>query len=159
MHFMLKKNKPNHRRAVNKDIKKYLRRKFLIEASENSVICNKCRHVYRTETGKTNVYAPVRCASTTTSDDCSSNKKTFSSPPSVSLALASTAKSHAYCCVCNKPGPKLVVVPTESRTNVFVDKNIPIPPGNRCCPVHLDNDSGMFTWDAVQQLKILKMPS
>lgn len=69
----------------------------------------------------------------------------------VSLPLASTAKSHAYCCVCKKPGPKLVVVAAESRTAVFVEKNILIPPGNRCCPAHLHD--GMFTSDAVKQLQ------
>lgn len=46
-----KRTKPSDRRKINQNIRKYLRRKFLIEApSENSVICNRCRHVYRTET-------------------------------------------------------------------------------------------------------------
>ena len=59
-------------------------------------------------------------------------------------------QTHAYCCICKKPGPKLVVIPTESRTAVFVERNILIPPGNRCCPVHFDN--GAILSDAIQQI-------
>lgn len=44
-----------------------------------------------------------------------------------------------------------MVVAAESRTAVFVEKNILIPPGNRCCPAHLHD--GMFTSDAVKQLQ------
>ena len=49
-----------------------------------------------------------------------------------------------------KPGPKLVVVSNENRTAVFVEKNVLIPPGNRCCPAHLRD--GVFTRDAVKHL-------
>lgn len=150
-----KRTKPSDRRKINQNIRKYLRRKFLIEApSENSVICNRCRHVYRTETQGTkrsDVCTHVPCTSVLSSEDQNKQKRSMSSPPSVSLPLASTAKSHAYCCVCKKPGPKLVVVAAESRTAVFVEKNILIPPGNRCCPAHLHD--GMFTSDAVKQLQ------
>ena len=44
-----KRTKPAERRSINKVIKKYLRRKFLIEAPDTSVMCNKCRHIYRNE--------------------------------------------------------------------------------------------------------------
>lgn len=52
MHTLLKENKTvrqKKNKSEHQDL--YLRRKFLIEApSENSVICNRCRLVYRTET-------------------------------------------------------------------------------------------------------------
>lgn len=150
-----KRTKLSDRRKINQNIRKYLRRKFLIEApSENSVICNRCRHVYRTETQGTkrsDVCTHVPCTSVLPSEDQNKQKRSMSSPPSVSLPLASTAKSRAYCCVCKKPVPKLVVVAAESRTAVFVEKNILIPPGNRCCPVPLHD--GMFTSNAVKQLQ------
>ena len=139
-----KRTKPAERRSINKGIKKYLRRKFLIEAPDNSVMCNKCRHIYRNESA-TGIYTCNQ------SDTCTvSTSDQQKSPPSVSLSLASTAKTHAYCCICKKPGPKLVVIPTESRTAVFVERNVLIPPGNRCCPVHFDN--GAISSDAIQQI-------
>jgi hypothetical protein len=42
------------------------------------------------------------------------------------------------------------VVPPEYRTAVFVEHNILIPPGNRCCPVHLRD--GNFTGDDIRHL-------
>lgn len=101
-----KRTKPSDRRKINQNIRKYLRRKFLIEApSENSVICNRCRHVYRTETQGTkrsDVCTHVPCTSVLSSEDQNKQKRSMSSPPSVSLPLASTAKSHAYIAVCAK---------------------------------------------------------
>ena len=44
-----KMTKPTERRSINKGIEKYLRRKFLIETPDNSVMCNTCRHIYRIE--------------------------------------------------------------------------------------------------------------
>lgn len=58
------------------------------------------------------------------------------SPLSVSLPIQSTAKSHAYCVLCRKPGPRLIVVPTEARFKVYLCHNMFIPSGCRCCPSH-----------------------
>ena len=49
-----------------------------------------------------------------------------------------------------KPGPKLLVIPAESRAAVFVERNILIHPGNRCCLVHFNN--GAIPSDAIQQI-------
>lgn len=73
------------------------------------------------------------------------------SPPSIHLPISSTVKSHAYCFICKRPGPKLVVMPSESRLSVFVEKNILIAEGNRCCPNHLKD--GILTPEALQNLK------
>ncbi|XP_062577231.1 uncharacterized protein LOC134239089 [Saccostrea cucullata] len=148
-----KRTKPNERRHLDKGIRKYLRKRFMVEGRENSVICSKCR---------SNYYRDVSCrkssatpCSTTIHRECpasetNDNRKHLSSPPSVSLHLKSTAKTHAYCIVCKKPGPKLIVVSPECRTSVFIEHNILIPSGNRCCPGHVENER--FTTDAIQQL-------
>lgn len=68
-------------------------------------------------------------------------KKPIASPPSVSLPIHCTSKSHAYCFACKRPGPKLIVVPAQARFNVFIEKAIIVPAGSRCCPVHLDGKS------------------
>ncbi|XP_056007177.1 uncharacterized protein LOC125665391 [Ostrea edulis] len=80
----------------------------------------------------------------------SSSTKTPKSPPSISLPISSTVKSHAYCFICKRPGPKLVVVPSECRLSVFVNQNILIAEGNRC-PNHLKD--GIFTSESFQNLK------
>lgn len=57
-------------------------------------------------------------------------------PPSLSLPIQSTGKGHAYCVLCRKPGPRLIVVPTEARFNVYLCHNLFTPAGFRCCPSH-----------------------
>ncbi|CAC5396437.1 unnamed protein product [Mytilus coruscus] len=127
---VLKCTKPKERATVNKDITKYLRRKFLIEAKDGDIICNKCRHIFRKERD----HKVLPCVKTSKSS--SQTTATFS-PPSVSLKIPSTSKSHAYCCICKKPGPKLIVISPDVRTATYVDNNILIPSGNRCCPNHI----------------------
>ncbi|CAC5373714.1 unnamed protein product [Mytilus coruscus] len=112
--------KPKERATVNKDITKYLRRKFLIEAKDGDIICNKCRHIFRKERD----HKVLPCVKTSKSS--SQTTATFS-PPSVSLKIPSTSKSHAYCCICKKPGPKLIVISPDVRTATYVDNNILIP--------------------------------
>jgi hypothetical protein len=62
------------------------------------------------------------------------------SPPSVSLHIPTTSKSHAYCFVCKKPGPKIIVVSDKLRLNVYVRKGIIVPAGARCCPAHIKDE-------------------
>ncbi|CAC5401419.1 unnamed protein product [Mytilus coruscus] len=85
-----------------------------------------------------------------TSKSLSQTTATFS-PPSVSLKIPSTSKSHAYCCICKKPGPKLIVISPDVRTATYVDNNILIPSGNRCCPNHICD--GHLNDDALCRIK------
>ena len=125
-----KETKPKERRKLNKALRRFLRRKFLTESTSDDVICNKCRVKYRPPTKKA----------------CK-----LSSPPSVALPIPSTSTSHAYCCICKRPGPKLVVVPPECKTRVFVHQNILIPAGSRCCPVHIKDHT--LTDESISMLK------
>ncbi|CAC5424087.1 unnamed protein product [Mytilus coruscus] len=136
--------KPKERATVNKDITKYLRRKFLIEAKDGDIICNKCRHIFRKEKD----HKVLPCVKTSKSS--SQTPATFS-PPSVSLKIPSTSKSHAYCCICKKPGPKLIVISPDVRTATYVDNSILIPSGNRCCPNHICD--GHLNDDALCRIK------
>ena len=71
-------------------------------------------------------------------------------------------QTHAYCCICKKPGPKLVIIPTESRTAVFVERNFLIPHENSCCPVHFDNgaiSSDAFSSSELKKNRRTKIPS
>lgn len=40
------------------------------------------------------------------------------------LCRSSTSKSHAQCFLCKRPGPKLVVVPSNARFDVFMNCEI-----------------------------------
>ena len=75
----------------------------------------------------------------------------LSSPPSVSLQIPCTPKSHSFCFVCKKPGPKLIVVSSQARFSIFLQNEIIIPAGSRCCPGHMYQDN--FTSEAVSQVK------
>jgi hypothetical protein len=75
----------------------------------------------------------------------------LSSPPSVSLQISCTSKSHSFCFVCKKPGPKLIVVSSQARFSIFLQNEIIILAGSHCCPGHMYQDN--FTSEAVSQVK------
>ncbi|XP_061177700.1 uncharacterized protein LOC133186476 [Saccostrea echinata] len=58
------------------------------------------------------------------------------SPPSIRLPFPCTSRGHAMCCICKRPGPKLVVVPVDLRHRIFISKEVIIPACSRCCPNH-----------------------
>jgi hypothetical protein len=60
-------------------------------------------------------------------------------------------KYHFFCFVCKKPGPKLIVVSSQARFSIFLQNEIIIPAGSRCCPGHMYQDN--FTSEAVSQVK------
>lgn len=135
-----KRTKPKERRHIDNSIRKYLRKKFLLEGKENSVICSKCRNIYYREKS---CHKPTETQQSRSLSSQTSDLGQLYSPPTVSLQLQSTAKTHAYCIVCKKPGPELVVISSECRTAVFVQRIVLIPSGNRCCPAHI----GMWKMD------------
>lgn len=59
-------------------------------------------------------------------------------PPTVSLPC--TSRGHSSCCLCRRPGPKLVVVPVDVRHRLFISHEVIIPAGSRCCPNHLQRN-------------------
>ena len=54
----------------------------------------------------------------------------------VTLNISTTSRSHARCFVCKRPGPKLVSLSAEGRVKAFIEHNLLINAGARCCPVH-----------------------
>ena len=151
-----KRTKPGERRPINDALSTFLKKHFLLQIRPNSgdVVCDKCRRRhYRNEEQKsktTDVTAEPAL------DDFvppapKPRKCTLSSPPSVKLSLSSTAKSHSYCFLCKRPGPKLVNVPPKARFSTFLHNEIIIPAGSRCCPVHLHED--LFTDEAISSVR------
>lgn len=109
--------------------------------SDGDFLCNKCRHVCKSyvkgsEKAKKKVQA---CTSSTCTPQPS---VTPVSPPSVQLPFPSSARGHSSCCICKRPGPKLIVVPVDIRHQIFISKEIIIPAGARCCPNHLHGNIG-----------------
>lgn len=133
-----KRTRANKRRTVSKYTRKILNRCFLIESTDGKVICNKCRHKCSSFKYKSSE-VPLP-SSSIQSPDRKKRVSNVQSPPSVSLPIQSTAKSHAYCVLCRKPGPRLIVVPIEARFKVYLYHNLFIPSGSRCCPSHFTNN-------------------
>ena len=103
-----------------KGTKKFLGKTFFVDCEEDSVLCNKCRHKY---------YDAEKHQSAKRKQDSDSDyeppqekRPKISSPPSIPVPLKTTLRSHAYCFICKKPGPKLVVVSSNSRMQVLVKK-------------------------------------
>ncbi|CAG2245126.1 unnamed protein product [Mytilus edulis] len=146
-----KRTKPHERRSINKSVAKYLKKNFLITHKQEDKICNTCRHKYYVKETR-----PSPVVQHLLSDDedyvppAKRRSTVLSSPPSVSLSIPSTSKSHSYCFICKKPGPKLIVVPSQARFSTFLKKEVIIPAGCRCCPGHLTEDT--FTEDAISKI-------
>lgn len=123
--------RPRDRKTVNKDICKYLQKKFLIFAPNKSIICNRCRHVYRKERSKTARIQQRMQLSHTDSDYDFQHQETLQTSKKISNKDYSTIHSftnfinskepcilfHLY-----KTWPKLVGVLSKSRLSVFVEK-------------------------------------
>lgn len=138
--------KIHQRRPVNKVIAKYLRKNFLLETTNKQYICGRCsRYAYEGNTSN----CPSQPSSSQQTDvisDTPSGPLCQGSPPSINLKIRTATKSHAYCFICKKPGPKLVNVPAQVRTDVFIKHNILITSGSRCCPRHFQ-DSTLSTFE------------
>lgn len=147
---------PSERVAIKAEHLKLLERRFCVSAQNGDFLCSKCRlKCYREE----NKLKYLECIAVyKTQDDyeppikkARSIQQSSSSPSSVTLDLPTTSKSHAYCFVCKRPGPKIIVVPPTPRFDVYLRKGIFVPAGVRCCPVHLDGEQ--FTDDALDETK------
>ncbi|XP_052696026.1 uncharacterized protein LOC128174533 [Crassostrea angulata] len=127
-----KRTRPNDRKKCESTaIRRFLRKNFLGEANSNDILCNKCRHRYHGN--------QKTCQQKSSSlPVCQPLQPGMCSPPSISLPLQRTPSSHAYCLICKRPGPKLVVVSSAARFSAFLHHEIIIPPGSRCCPSHID---------------------
>lgn len=123
------RTRPRDRYPIPKKVKALLLKRTGRTPSKTDSLCNRCRHQYQSLQREN-----VPSSSITTS---SSSVPAAFSPPSVTLPFPSTLRGHSYCCICKRPGPKLVVVPVDVRHRIFVTHEIIIPAGSRCCPNHL----------------------
>ncbi|KAK3083840.1 hypothetical protein FSP39_003948 [Pinctada imbricata] len=150
-----KRTEPSDRAKVNLRQRKVLK-KIPINVSEDDVIRSNCR---------TKCYRMEKQKMTVTVEDNEENEETKTikttntplSPPSTRLPFSSASNSHAYCFVCKRPGPKLVEVPTGERYNIFLQTEIIVPAGARCCPNHLMD--GKLSQEAMHSVRRDKMPS
>jgi hypothetical protein len=69
----------------------------------------------------------------------------------IALPISTTGQSHSRCFICGKPGPKLVRIKKEARHDIFIELNIILSKGARCCPKHLTENS--FCKEAFMLLK------
>lgn len=146
------------RRKVNDETRRLLEKYFAIfDISESAVICNKCSHlcykkkqnintIAQSQRSVSDVYnPPVKVPRPQNPDR---------SPPSVTLAIPSTSTSHSYCFVCKKPGPKLIVASTYARFRAYIQCELFVQSGSRCCPCHIED--GILSRDALEKVKATK---
>ena len=142
-----KRTNPKERRVLTEDVKTFIQNKlFINKISSTDIICNKCKHKYYT--AKRQAKANNYCTSTPSDNNdpdykppsTSTNNCVMASPPSIILSIPGTSSSHSRCIFCKRPGPKLVVVSQQARFWAFIERNVLIRPGSRCCPVHKANE-------------------
>ena len=97
------------------------------------VSCSKCRNRYYRSCSKTDcniqesTYVPPEQKS----------RPSLCSPKSISLPFQAVwGPSHSSCWFCKKRGHKFVV-PSNIINSIFIEKNIIIRDGSRCCPGHI----------------------
>ncbi|KAK3107904.1 hypothetical protein FSP39_024854 [Pinctada imbricata] len=79
-------------------------------------------------------------------------KDELKSPKVIQLNLQSTGRSHSSCCVCKKRDVKFITLTACARHNAFIDSEVLLLAGARCCSHHVNND-GNLCLDALQKLK------
>ena len=122
------KLKVRQRRPVNKHLRKYLRRTFLLESSESDFIYGKCSQpAYR------QILSPVLHQASLRNGGPESTCR-VGIPPSIRLPSQTASKSHAYFLIFKKPRPKVIVVLQQLRTKNInkVYKQIPTEDANTC---------------------------
>ncbi|KAK3101751.1 hypothetical protein FSP39_006112 [Pinctada imbricata] len=143
--------KGNHRQTLSKKYSKILQQNFGVFASQGSTICNKCRFKCYI------ISKEERVNTAETLRPPNQSEQIPGSPPFVHLPLCSTISSHAYCCVCKRPGPKLIVVKTHARVSAYIGAQIFVPEGSRCCPNHIQNE--VFNEEAISKMIPVKLQS
>lgn len=144
-----KRTKPKERKSINPHVKRYLQNKLFIQnITPSDKICNKCMHKYYVAENKQE--RVTKSLDTQNDPDfippkISRQSKPLASPPSVTLNIPGASGSHARCFICKKPGPKLVVLSNDARYKAFIDGNVLIPSGARCCPTHVDDKKCLKT--------------
>lgn len=138
----------------NKQLRKFLHQRFFIEHSKifnsGSVIWNKCKIRCSRE-----INAAIGHSKKFTRQNLNPNnepeyvlstkqaKKTPRSPPSIALPIPSVGGSHSQCAVSKRWGPKLVVVPTNARHNLFFGQTSDIACWSKMLP-------WTFVWQCLQ---------
>ncbi|CAC5410204.1 unnamed protein product [Mytilus coruscus] len=121
----------------NKELRKYLYKNFFLNVDSSDVICGICRRKYYRQSDEKSI-ANVKPDVLPTAN---TSQQTLVSPKTITLSLSSIGRSHSTCFVCRKRGPKLIVVSSSTRLNTFVQRNIIIPAGARCCPDHISDEN------------------
>lgn len=123
--------KTSERRPLsgNKALRKFLSKRFVTDLHESDVVCNKCRQLF---------YYSLRHESQAPGLQPNADKENVA-PPEIrtTLPIPSTGYRHDACAVCEKKPRKLVVIPEQSRLEMFVQLGVFMKEGSRCCPTHI----------------------
>uniref|UniRef100_K1PVU3 Uncharacterized protein n=1 Tax=Magallana gigas TaxID=29159 RepID=K1PVU3_MAGGI len=138
-----KRVKTSERRPLsgNKALRKFLSKRFVTDLNESDVVCNKCRQLF---------YYSLKQESQYPGLNLNSDKENVA-PLEIrtTLPIPSTGYRHDACAVCEKKPRKLVVIPEQSRLEMFVQLGVFMKEGSRCCPTHIHG--GHMTSEALNQ--------
>lgn len=155
-----KRLKPKEKRPLsgphNKGLRKFLAKAYLLHIKDSDFICGSCRiksfKLSKNQMSKSALKNPVNDVNSNDAYYSPHVARTVGSPKRnvCTLPLKTPLSSHAYCFICRKPGPKLIVVPANPRYEIFVQTSILLPAGIRCCPSHLVGER--FTNSAIYSM-------
>ncbi|WAR16805.1 hypothetical protein MAR_031399 [Mya arenaria] len=134
-----KRTKPKERVPFIMYICKMIRTRFLAESAGNSFMSDTKMPVQPIIRTDLHVYERH--------EGCALNDSVL--PTKVTMTIRSTGYTHSRWFICDKPGPKLVRVRKDARHQLFIDQNILLSSGARCCPKHI---CGKYLTDISLQL-------
>ena len=130
-----KRTKQKERRpldgSINKPLRKFLRKTYMVETKNGDVICNKCRHTYYKDRSEK---VSSKCSSKPQCRQDPPPENNITSPTNISLPISSLGGSHSQCFLCKRRGPKLLRVPAAARNDILIEKLVILPPGEFCKP-------------------------
>lgn len=101
----------------------------MTDLNESDVVFNKCRQLF---------YYFLKQESQYLGLNRNSDKESVA-PLEIrtTLPIPSTGYRHDACAVCEKKPRRLVVIPEQSRLDMFVQLGVFMKEGSRCCPTHV----------------------
>lgn len=114
----------------------FFRQNVKRDLTDNDYLCNKCLNRYYFAK-RTNSTCGASSCEQENRDGPSTSKIPNKSPCNIKLPILGKGGNNLKCIFCNKRNRKLVSVPDNIKTDIFIEKGILLSKRSRCCKIHL----------------------
>ena len=115
---------------ANAKLRKYFSAKTHATVTETDFVCDNCRQYFYRQSGK------QVCLDSQDETDENNDTGPKISPKAITVKILTRGGSRKKCLICPDKNRKLVLIPTNARTQVLIEKGIIIADGSHCCKHH-----------------------